>query len=765
MSDELDFFSSCPKGLENLLEQELTQLGATVQRQTVAGVHYSASIAISLRVCLWSRLANKVLLPLTQFMVTEGDDLYTGASKIDWHHHLNPNSTIAVDFIGTNGGVRNTQFGALKVKDAIVDVMRQQCGSRPSVDKNNPDIRIHARLHRNEVTVSLDLSGESLHRRGYRQQMGGAPLKENLAAGLLVRSDWPAIAQQGGALLDPMCGSATFLIEAGLMAADIAPGLRRASFGFEHWLNHQNDQWLSLREEAIERKNAGLAADLPEIRGYDANLRQIRGAEQNIVAAGLDHWLRVTRKELRDFKVPTHKHIKPGLIICNPPYGERLGEVESLKVLYRHMGEVVKREFDGWKLGVFTGNPQLSREMALRNDKKYKFFNGAIPCELLLSSISQEFKKADTSIESDTESNNSSDSDNPWIAAKQKLSSSDQPAPREASPTTIKVAATDVPLTPGAEMVANRLKKNLKQRAKWAKKNAIQCYRVYDADMPEYSAAIDVYGDYVHVQEYQAPKSVDEKKAHWRFEELQQAVASVLQSDTSKVSYKQRRRNKGRQQYERFDEQRNDIVVTEGQAQLQVNLWKYLDTGLFLDHRPIRLKIADMAKGKRFLNLFCYTATASVHAALGGAKFSLSVDMSHTYLNWARKNLATNGLSESVNRLEQADCLEWLQQAAHAVEQGNGQQFDMILLDPPSFSNSKRMEGVLDVQRDHADLIQQAMTLLAPEGTLIFSNNLRSFRLDESVTESYRVTDYTQQSIDQDFQRNTKIHQCWFIQH
>ena len=747
------YFAACPKGLEGLLLQELQALGAQDTRETVAGVYFEGDLRLAYRACLWSRLANKILLPLASFEVNSQEDLYEGVRALPWQEHLSPSGSLLVDFVGSNDAIRNTQFGALKVKDAIVDALRDFSGVRPNVAKRDPDLLVNARLSKNKLVLSIDLSGESLHRRGYRLKQGGAPLKENLAAGVLIRAGWPEIAAQGGALLDPMCGSGTFLIEAALIAADIAPGLGRASFGFERWLNHRNDIWLELREEAHQRKKLGLAkVNLPEIRGYDADVRVVRAAEENIISAELDHWLRVSRKELAEFKKPTHRAMEFGLVLSNPPYGERLGEVESLKLLYAHLGERLRNEFPGWRAGVFTGNPELGKQMGLRADKKYKFFNGTIASELLMFSIN-----SDAFVQSRVEQDDRfSKDDEKRAAAEQK----------------VKAAAKEeqaAALSNGAQMLANRLQKNLKQLEKWASKNHISCYRLYDADMPEYAAAIDIYRGqtqpnrapqlYAHVQEYAAPKSVDEDRAAARFAEIEAAVPYALDIPIAHISYKQRRRNKGSSQYEKLNERpTGDLFsVQEGQAKLHINLWQYLDTGLFLDHRPVRLMIADMAKDKRFLNLFCYTATASVHAALGGARYTVSVDMSNTYLNWARKNFALNGLSESRNRLEQADCLQWLE--------SNDQQFDLILLDPPSFSNSKRMEDVLDVQRDHVDMIHNAMRALSEQGTLIFSNNLRSFKLDAEALAAYSIEDISARTIDEDFKRNGKIHQCWLIRH
>ena len=286
----------------------------------------------------------------------------------------------------------------------------------------------------------------------------------------------------------------------------------------------------------------------------------------------------------------------------------------------------------------------------------------------------------------------------------------------------------------------------------------ISCYRLYDKDLPEFPVSIDLYDSRVCVSEYKAKHNLTEEEHLDWLEGTVQVIADVLQISDEQIYTKERRRKSDRHaQYQKTAEEKEFFEVQENGLKFLVNLSDYLDTGLFLDHRPVRLMIADLAKDKRFLNLFCYTATASVHAAMAGARYTVSVDMSNTYLNWARKNYALNGLSESRNRLEQADCLKWLED--------NDQLFDLILLDPPSFSNSKRMEDVLDVQRDHVGMINNAMRSLAEGGTLIFSNNLRSFKLDTEALSGFTIKDISAQTIYEDFKRNPKIHQCWLITH
>lgn len=739
-----EYFAACPKGLENLLFTELTSLGASSVRETVAGVYFSGERIDLYRACLWSRLANKILLPLFTADVKDEQALYTSIHNIPWEEHLDVDSTFKVDFLGTNKVIRNSQFGAVRVKDAIVDRFQKQQGDRPSVSKEQPDIIINARLSKGKVHVSLDLSGESLHRRGYRQKQGGAPLKENLACAILLRANWPAIAEKGSYLIDPMCGSATLLIEGLMMAADIAPGLLRrdSAWGFTRWQQFDSEVWCELLEDAKARKFRGLESlreKAFEARGYDRDWRVLQAANANIERAGFEQWIRVLSKPIEEFTKPNHKPMPTGLLVSNPPYGERLGEEKELKPIYYQLGQVLREEFIGWHVAVITSNAQLAQRIAIRAQKKYKFWNGTIPAELFIFDVKETHFYRDAEVLS------------PWRTS---------------------VRPQFEELSEGARMVCNRLRKKQKQLRKWLDREAIECYRIYDADIPEYAAAIDVYGDAVHIQEYAAPSSIDERKAKQRFQEVLDGVTVAFDIENEQLYVKQRRQNKGKQQYEKQsnkpsyqtrrekEEQIKEkpfLQVNEGRAQLLVDLWSYLDTGLFLDHRPLRKRIGNLCAGKDFLNLFCYTATATIHAALGGANSSISVDMSRTYLDWARQNYSQNHINFKCHELVQQDCLAWLNNCRQA--------FDVIFLDPPSFSNSKRMEGVLDIQRDHTTLIQRCMEILKPGGTLLFSNNLRSFKLDEILLTQFNINNITDETLDPDFQRNRKIHHCWSIKH
>lgn len=709
------WLATCPKGMEQLLADELEGIGASEIKQTVAAVHFQGTLEVAYRACLWSRIANRVLMPLASFRLDTVEDLYENAVEIPWEDHLLAQNSIAIDFIGTSKLIDNSMFGAQLLKDAIVDRIRRIEGGRPSVDAKSPDIRIQARLHKGQVAVSLDISGESLHRRGYRTGQGSAPLKENLACAILLRSGWPAIAKQGGALIDPMCGSGTILIEAALMAADIAPALNRETFGFTHWLKHDEPLWETVLADAEQRKTQGLENFDIDIRGYDGNSRILDVTVANIENAGLDEHIRIAHKPLDQFGKAT---AETGLLVTNPPYGARMGEVEQLIPLYEKLGVVLQKNFTEWRAAIYTGNLDLARELDLSPSKQYSLFNGSIACKVLVFDNMQ--------------------------------SKSEQIAERLSKPAPVQ------PLSEEAKMLFNRLQKNQRRLKGWLKKSSISCYRLYDADIPEYSAAIDIYEKFIYVQEYAAPSTIEERVAKQRFETIKRAVKEFSGNEYKKVYYKERRRQKGDSQYQRLNEETSEsIVVNEGRARFEVNLSDYLDTGLFLDHRPVRALLAEMTAGKTLLNLFCYTASATVQAALAGAKSSLSVDMSNTYLDWAQRNFELNSLSSSKHQLLRADCLKWLEE--------DSQTFDVIFLDPPTFSNSKKMESVLDVQRDHPELIRQAMAKLNPEGILVFSNNFRKFKLDELTSRQFNCENITQQTLDTDFERNPRIHNVWLI--
>ena len=743
----MQFLVSSPRGLSDLLARELVALGATDARERSTGVTFSGELEVAYRACLWSRMANRVFLEVARFEAVDAEAFYNAVREIDWTEHLGPGATLACDFSGQHPSITHTHFGALKLKDAIVDSVRDSRAWRPSVELERPSVRVHAHAHGNSFVVSLDLAGESLHRRGYRGAAGEAPLKENVAAGVLLRSGWTdlATAVGGTEFLDPMCGSGTFVIEAALIAADLAPGLGREYFGFLGWAGHDADAWERLTAEARARARTGLDAAAARglegaIRGTDRDPGAVRNARGNAERAGVQRLVRFDVKALKDAAPMGRGDASApqatdaavaGLLCTNPPYGVRLEDRDTARAVHRELGVVLREHFQGWNAAVLTGTPEFGLELGIRAHRTHTVWNGAIECRLLRM-------KVDTG------------------SAREpgRLGKGDVVNLRE---------------TPGAQMFANRLGKNLKKQQGWAERSGVSCYRLYDADMPEYAFAIDMYRTiedtpgssdltWLYVQEYMAPAEIELESVRKRRGEALSTLSDVTGVAQERVRVRTRRKNKRGEQYSKVQERETYHVVEEDGLKFLVNFDDYLDTGLFLDHRVTRGRLRAAASGKRFLNLFAYTCTASVYAAAGGAASTTSVDMSNTYLNWAQRNFELNGLSPQRNGLVQADCRVWLQEGARSRD-----RYDLIFIDPPTFSNSKRMEGVFDVERDHPEFIDGCVRLLAPGGLIVFSTNSQRFRLDESLSQRYDVRDISAKTLPKDFERNPRIHRCFEV--
>ena len=716
----MQFFASCPPGVADLTAAELRACGVTHTRELKLGVLFEGTLETAYRACLWSRTASRILMPLGNFPAATAEALYEGVGAIDWTQHIAPNGTLAIEFGGQSANIKHTHFGALKTKDAIVDQLRERTGQRPSVELERPDIRLDVRLDRDRATLSLDLSGDSLHRRAYRARGVAAPLKENLAAAVLLRSGWPAIAERGE-FVDPMCGSGTLVIEAAMMALDIAPGLLRSYFGFVGWRGHDRELWQRLVDEARARREATESRRIV-LRGYDSDAAAIHAAIENSERAKLRGFVHFEKRELE--QLVKQSDAATGLLATNPPYGERIGDQERLQALYATLGEKLREQFQGWRAAVLTGNPPLAKAIGIHAKRSHTLFNGRIECRLLRFEITPD----------------------------------DFQQPRGPAPD-----AAEIRARPGAQMFANRLRKNLRSALDWAKRDAVDCFRIYDADMPEYAFAIDQYGDgagnrWVVVQEYAPPRTVDAKAARQRRDEALAVIPHELDIPAERVFVRERRQQKQGTQYEKLAREREFDVVREHPYRFFVNFTDYLDTGLFLDHRPTRRLIAELASGKRFLNLFAYTGTATVYAAGAGAIASTTVDMSRTYLDWAKRNLALNELASPAHGFVQANCLTWLEEQRTAAR-----RWDLMFIDPPTHSRSKRMTEDFDVQRDHAQLLKLARELLTPRGTIVFSNNYTRFKLDVAALDAFEIEDISRNTVPEDFSRNLRIHSCFLL--
>jgi 23S rRNA (guanine2445-N2)-methyltransferase / 23S rRNA (guanine2069-N7)-methyltransferase len=709
------FLATSALHLESLLAEELQALGCTDAVETRGGSGFSGPLVLAYRACLWSRVASRVLLTLVRFPAPTPEALYEGVRTIRWTEHLRGGATLAVDCKLTQSAMTHAHYAALKVKDAIVDQLRADTGTRPSVDIECPDLLVHVRILRDTAVVSIDLSGESLHRRGYRTRGVAAPLKENLAAAILLRAQWPRIAGTGGELCDPMCGSGTLVIEAASIAADIAPGLARTRWGFLGWSQHDRATWSELLDEARARRDTGLARALPPLRAYDHDAAAVRSALSNVERAGLGSIVHIERRELEQC-APVHAG-SHGLLVANPPYGERIGASEGVPELYTRLGRLLRERFIGWQAAILTGDAALGRRLGLRATRIHTLYNGRLECKLLHFDVDPARFGGDL--------------------------------PRPVAAEARSVSAT---------MFANRLRKNQKHLARWLEREGIHCYRLYDADLPEYAVAVDVYEGaqrWIQVQEYAAPKSIDPQAARSRLREALGVILEVLDVDQSQLFLKVRQQQKGRSQYGKLGTAGVLREVAENGCRLLVNLEDYLDTGLFLDQRLTRRLIGELAREQDFLNLFGYTGSATVHAARGGARSTTTVDLSRTYLDWARRNLELNGFRGPRHVLIQADCLRWLDEVRD--------RYGLIYLDPPAFSTSKRMRETLDVQRDHVQLIEKAARLLVPGGALIFSTNLRTFRLERDALPQLVFEDLSRATLPRDFERNPRLHHCWRI--
>lgn len=695
-----EFLVTTAKGLDELLAQEIAHICPGLAVKTKPGqVLFSAELEQAYKVCLWSRLANRVLLKLAHGDVDSAQDIYQITAGVNWSSHFTLDNTFVVDFIGSSHCINNSQFGALKIKDAVVDQFSELFDARPSVSKLDPDIRLQGRMWSDKLSLYLDLSGHSLHQRHYRLKTGVAPLKEHIACAMLVRSGWSN--NQALPLLDPMCGAGTIVIEAALMAANMAPGLKREAWGFSHWQQHDQQLW----QQLVSQANDAVVPPQGPIFASDIDHSVLAMAKENADAAGVFSYINFSSIDACQVK-PVEGQ-SPGYLLTNPPYGERLSELSALLPLFQNWGAWLKTHFASWHLSILTSNRDLLRQMKMFANKEYKLMNGKLECQLVNFLLDE------------------------------------------------KNCLTLEPVAKNNDF-ANRLNKNVKRLGKWLKNQNTNCYRIYDADLPEYNVAVDRYADWIVVQEYAAPKDVPEHKAKRRLHEVLVSLSESLDIPSKNVVLKVRSQQKGKSQYEKVSQVQQTIEVYENGAKFKVNLTDYLDTGLFLDHRSTRQWVQQGVKNKDVLNLFAYTGSVSVHAALGGAKSVTTVDMSNTYIDWAKDNFKLNNL-RGPYEFVQADCLTWLAHHRNA--------YDFIFIDPPSFSNSKRMDTTWDVQRDHLGLLTDALSCLRPGGEILFSNNLRQFKLDQKGLEAlgFHIEDISSKTLPEDFSRNPKIHHCWLL--
>ncbi|MBI3463036.1 MAG: bifunctional 23S rRNA (guanine(2069)-N(7))-methyltransferase RlmK/23S rRNA (guanine(2445)-N(2))-methyltransferase RlmL [Planctomycetes bacterium] len=784
MPESFEIVGKTLAGLEGVLANELAALGA---RDIVPGlrlVSFRGDRGLLYRVNLWCRTAIRFLRPIHSFPATNETELYDGISAIDWRQYLDVDGSLAIDPVVHNSFCTHSLYAAQLAKDAIVDQFRSRTGRRPSVDLKDPDLRINLHINQNQVTVHLDSSGDSLHKRGYRTEAGEAPISEVLAAGILSLTGW----NRATALVDPMCGSGTFVIEAARLARNIAPGILRP-FAFERWKDYDR----SLHSELDKEARAAVRDHLPfEIVGSDRDDRVVEIARQNARHAGVEASVRFESIDFADLAPPD----PPGVLVVNPPYDERM-KVHAIASFYRRIGDTLKQRFDGYTAFVFSGNLEAAKHVGLRTSRRIALFNGPIECRLLRYEIRGRVVAPTTApggaglardqgivvhaarVHSSKEpragrphhmaeaiatlvGGEPDGGAGPTDLAPETTENDPPPVETTADPggtaasCSVATQSVDGRVSHQFEMFSNRLRRMGRHWKKWAKRQGITCFRVYDRDIPDVPLAIDIYGDRLHVAEFERPHARTESEHTDWLRAMVETARSVLDVPHERVYFKQHRRQRGAWQYSRQADHDEYFEVTEAGHRFLVNLADYLDTGLFLDHRITRSMVQTDAAGKRFLNLFGYTGSFTVYAAAGGASSTTTVDLSQNYLDWTLRNMGLNGFNGPEHQFVCDDGLCFLQTAARS----NQPLYDLAVVDPPTFSNSKGLRHDFDVQRDHVHLLELVLSILSPGGRIYFSTNRRKFRFEQDRIPGVLVREFTGQTVPLDFQRK-RPHRCW----
>ena len=768
------------EGLEWVLARELEAVGGRDLRIGRRTIEFSAATGAEretlYRAVLESRTAIRVLEPLGRFRVASPEELYRAVQEVDWTEQLKVSDTLRVDAAIHDTFTTHSLYAAQVVKDAIVDQLRTPSGRRPSVQLRGATLRLALHLVGGVATIFRDAAGRSLHQRGWRMGEVEAPLSEVLAAGILAIAGWwrpgsPDAGTTGEPVLDPFCGSGTLVIEAATIAAGMAPGLwraRRQAHGFCRFRDRDRDLIGRLVAELESRVRAPVGSFVAS----DLDPRAVEAAEACAAAAGVGGVVQIAKRHFEEVR-PT---AEPGLVVMNPPYGERL-PLPRAGALFRRIGDWLVRHCGGWRAAILAADSPAAQHLGLRPEQRVPLANGSIPCRLLEVTIRP---RADRERAGSSAASGSVTPLHPDGA-----SSAPAGAPTPEGPGRCEdgeragssaARATASHLTPpgparnperrsGSRPVDDqlgdlrrRLAKRFRHLSKWARRQGIDAFRVYDRDIPEIPLVIDWYAGWLHVAEYDRPHDRTEIEHEVWLDRMVEAAAAELGVPPARAFLKARRRQRDGGQYGKVDDRRALVEVHEGGLAFECNLSDYLDTGLFLDHRVTRGLVRDEAAGKRFLNLFCYTGSFSVHAAAGGAAATTSVDLSNTYLDWTRTNLSRNGFRDAGrHRIVRDEARAFLEHRARRGEP----PFDLVVCDPPTFSRSARSEAPWDVERDHADLLELVARNLAPGGVVYFSTNFRRFHLDEPrLAAAYTVREITRRTVPEDF-RDGRPHRAW----
>jgi 23S rRNA (guanine2445-N2)-methyltransferase / 23S rRNA (guanine2069-N7)-methyltransferase len=644
-------------------------------------------------------------------------------------------------------------FAAQVVKDAVVDQLRTPSGKRPSVQLRGATLRLGLHLVGDVATIFRDAAGRSLHQRGWRMGEVEAPLSEVLAAGILAIAGWwrPGSREApstGEPLLDPMCGSGTFVVEAATIAAGMAPGLwraRRKAHGFLRF----RDCDKALAERLVAELEARVGIPDVSFMASDLDAKAVEATRACAEAAGVSSCIAIAKHHFEEVRPAG----PPGLVVTNPPYGERLA-LPRAAALFRRIGDWLVQQCGGWRAAILAPDTPAVGNLGLRPTHRIPLMNGPIACRLL----EVEIRERTTAL---------TPARSPLPSGEGRGEGAFTPAiaPSASDDSMGTVSVGPAPVRKGSRAVADqigdfrrRLAKRFKHLAKWARRQGIEAFRIYDRDIPEIPLVIDWYAGWLHAAEYERPHERTEIEHDVWLDKMIEAAALELGVPVHQTFLKVRKRQRAGGQYEKVGERQAVLTVREGGLEFEVNLSDYLDTGLFLDHRQTRAMVRAESAGKRFLNLFCYTGSFSVYAAAGGAAETTSVDLSNTYLDWTRTNLSQNAFKDAGrHRIVRDEAREFLE---HRAKRGEA-PFDLVVCDPPTFSRSAKSETPWDVERDHAELLELVAQNLSPGGVVYFSTNFRRFHLaEEPLAKLYTVREITRQTLPEDF-RNDRIHRAW----
>ncbi len=765
----LKLVAACAFGLEALVKRELVALGYSPKVSQPGRVAFEGDWSAVCRANLWLRTADRVLVEVQRFPAPDFEALFETIKAFDYSRFVPADAKFPV--VGKTRLSKLTSLPAIQraTKKALVESL-QHFHATKTLDESGELYKVEVALLNDEATITIDTTGDSLHKRGYRKLMGPAPIKQTLAAAMVDLTVW----NSDRALVDPFCGTGTIPIEAAMIGMKIAPGINR-DFSSSRWHQIDYQTWSRSRTEARDLIDRTVEMD---ILAADTDEESLNMASYHARLAGVENQIRF---EMQPFELLEHGQ-QYGCLVTNPPYGERLQEQEELVPLYQQFPAVMQR-LPTWSMFVITSYQKFEKVVEKRATRRRKLFNGRLECmyyQFLGPRPPRDFfAPSDTPTVSVGSSGDSQTTppieptaarslaeqlNSPGEAALSNVVAdattttpvSVQPSPEVSSDTSPVFGGLQAKDREQAQLFANRLTKRARHLRRWPTRRSITCFRIYERDIPEIPLVVDRYEDAIHITEYERPHERSLSRHSAWLQLMKVTAAKTLGVPLKQVFLKTRQKRRQGDQYQKIGDQKTTRTVGEGGLKFLVNLSDYVDTGLFLDHRETRFLVREQANGKSFLNLFAYTGSFTVYAADGGATHTTTVDLSKNYLAWAKENLKLNGLNGPQHNFVSGDSIEFLEKAVHDPRQ----RYDLVVVDPPTFSNSKRTADDWDVQAQHVEMLELVSRVLNPGGVVYFSTNFRKFKPRLGELPQFESIEISKKTVPEDF-RNRKIHRCW----